>query len=197
MIGGYMLSFIFSNILLATSICVPTPTSCGITEINYSSPEHGQILIATGVGPDATRGPGIYTPNFIWPVDHSKINDGFGVWRPDTKSYHMGIDIFPGEGSEIHATSDGVVTKVEYGTGSYGFMVKIYDGYEYSTLYAHMIAGSFEQYGISVGTKVKQGQVIGLVGNTGRSTAPHLHFEIHDMDTQVDPEPIMARHATG
>ena len=193
-----MLSFIFSNVLIATNLFVGGPTPiCGSFDILYEKPEHGQILIATGVGPDATRGPGIYTPNFIWPVDHSKINDGFGVWRPDTNSYHMGIDIFPGEGSEIHAASDGVVTKVEYGTGSYGFMVKIYDGYEYSTLYAHMIAGSFEQYGISVGTKVKQGQVIGLVGSTGRSTAPHLHFEIHDMDTQVDPEPIMARYATG
>jgi murein DD-endopeptidase MepM/ murein hydrolase activator NlpD len=192
-----MLPFIFSNLLIATNIFIATPPSCGTVSNEYiDSVIHGQTLIATGIMPDATRGPGIYTPNFIWPVDHSKRGEGFGVWRPDTNSMHMGMDIFPGEGSEIHAASNGIVTKVEYGTGSYGFMVEIYDGYEYSTLYAHMIAGSFEHYGISVGTQVIQGQVIGLVGSTGRSSGPHLHFEIHDGDTQVDPEPIMAKYAS-
>ncbi len=106
------------------------------------------------------------------------------------------MDIFPGHGAEVRAATDGVVTKVEYGTDNYGYMVKIYDGYQYSTLYAHLIAGSFEQYGISVGTKVTQGQVIGLVGNTGRSTGSHLHFEIQDMDVQVNPEPLMAKYAS-
>jgi len=193
-----MLSFIFSNVLLATNIFISPPTSCGNVHFDYNEPhQQVQTLVATGTMPDATRGPGIYTPNFIWPVDHSKNGEGFGVWRENTKSYHMGIDIFPGEGTEILAATDGVVTKVEYGTDSYGYMVKIYDGYQYSTLYAHMIAGSFEQYGISVGTKVTQGQVIGLVGNTGRSTGPHLHFEIQDNDVQVDPEPLMAKYATG
>jgi len=110
---------------------------------------------------------------------------------------HMGMDIFPGEGTEIRAATSGVVVKVEEGVGSYGYMVKIYDGYQYSTLYAHMIAGSFAQYGISVGTQVTQGQVIGLVGNTGRSSGPHLHFEIQDEDVQVNPEPLMAKYATG
>lgn len=192
-----MLSFIFSNILIATNIFIATPDSCGTVEIVFDdTKQQTQTLIATGTPPDATRSIGIYTPNLIWPVDHSKVGEGFGVWRPDTNSYHMGMDIFPGEGTEIHAATNGFVTKVEYGTGSYGFMVEIYDGYEYSTLYAHMIAGSFEQYGISVGTTVKQGQVIGLVGSTGRSSGPHLHFEIHDGDTQVDPEPIMAEYAS-
>jgi murein DD-endopeptidase MepM/ murein hydrolase activator NlpD len=191
-----MLPFIFSNLLVAANIFIPSPDVCGsITnqEIVY---ENTQTIVATGIELDATRGPGIYTPNFIWSVNHTKIGEGFGVPRPETNSIHMGLDIFPGEGSEIHASTDGTVTKVEYGTGSYGYMVEIYDGYEYSTLYAHMIAGSFEQYGISVGTQVKQGQVIGLVGSTGRSSAPHLHFEIHDFDTQVDPVAVMAKYAT-
>lgn len=192
-----MLPFIFSNVLIATNIFIGSPTpSCGPITIESYKPDRVQTLIARNVHVDATRGVGIYIPNFIWPVDHSKTSDGFGIWRADTNSMHMGLDIFPGEGTEIHAATDGIVTKVEEGVGSYGYMVKIYDGSQYSTLYAHMIAGSFEQYGISVGTKVTQGQVIGLVGNTGRSTGPHLHFEIHDFDVQIDPEPIMSRYAS-
>lgn len=193
-----MIPFFLSNVLIATNIFICPPTSCGIPQIGHDEiKRHGQILIATGTMPDATRGPGIYIPSFIWPVDHSKTSDGFGVWRPETNSYHMGLDIFPGEGTEIHAATSGTVVKVEFGTDSYGYMVEIYDGYQYSTIYAHMIAGSFEQYGISVGKQVTQGQVIGLVGNTGRSTGPHLHFEIRDYDVAVNPEPIMARYATG
>jgi murein DD-endopeptidase MepM/ murein hydrolase activator NlpD len=193
-----MLPFIFSNVLLATNIFISPPTPyCGVDTLEYNKPQEVQTLIATGVAPDATRGIGIYTPSFIWPVDHAKTGEGFGFWRTDTNSMHMGMDIFPGEGTEIRAATSGVVVKVEEGVGSYGYMVKIYDGYQYSTLYAHMIAGSFAQYGISVGTKVTQGQVIGLVGNTGRSSGPHLHFEIQDEDVQVNPEPLMAKYATG
>lgn len=192
-----MLSFIFSNVLIISMLCVPGPSNCGIPITpTYEPVKHGQTLIATGGPVDATRGPAIYIPNFIWPVVHDRIGEGFGVWRPDTNSYHRGIDIFPGEGSIIVAAHDGVVTKVEEGGGSYGYMVEIYDNYQYTTVYAHMIAGSFAQYGISVGTQIKQGQPIGLVGNTGRSTGPHLHFEVRDEDSIIDPAPFMARYAT-
>jgi murein DD-endopeptidase MepM/ murein hydrolase activator NlpD len=194
-----MLPFFVSNVLIATNIFVfPTSVYCGPDNTLYDRPQvQTQSLVTNDFTQDAHRDIGIFIPNFIWPVDHSKNGEGFGVWREDTKSYHMGIDIFPGEGAEIRAATNGVVTKVEYGTDSYGYMVKIYDGYQYSTLYAHMIAGSFEQYGISVGTKVTQGQVIGLVGNTGRSTGPHLHFEIQDEGVQVNPQPLMDKYATG
>jgi murein DD-endopeptidase MepM/ murein hydrolase activator NlpD len=192
-----MLPLFFSNVLIATNIFIPAPNYCGLVPVFFEDTKHQtQTLVATGVTLDATRGPAIYTPSFIWPVETSKVGEGFGVWRPDTKSVHMGLDLFPGEGTEIRAATNGIVVKVEEGIGPYGYMVKIYDGYQYSTLYAHMIPGSFAQYGISVGTKVTQGQVIGLVGNTGRSTAPHLHFEIQDMDIQVDPEPLMAKYAS-
>lgn len=191
-----MLNFIIANLLIVPTILTCPPDFCGMTINHESYIENTQSIVAVGSEPDATRGLGIYIPKFIWSVDHTKIGEGFGVPRPETNSVHMGLDIFPGEGTEIHAATDGIVTKVEYGTGSYGYMVEIFDGYEYSTLYAHMIAGSFEQYGISVGTQVKQGQIIGLVGSTGRSSGPHLHFEIHDFDTQVDPLPIMTKYAT-
>ena len=193
-----MLSFIFSNILIISSLYIPGPTNCGITrELAFNAIEKGQTLVASNYQQIVDRGPAIYTPSFIWPVDHTKTGEGFGVPRPETDSIHMGFDIFPGEGALILASTSGYVTKVEHDTGSYGYAVEIYDGYQYSTLYAHMIAGSFEKYGISVGTQVKQGQVIGLVGNTGRSTNAHLHFEIRDSGVQVDPESIMAKYAVG
>ena len=192
-----MLPLFFFFFLIATSIVIPAPDYCGLAPVVFDdTKQQNQTLVATGVTLDATRSVGIYTPSFIWPVDNSIITDRFGSWRKDTQSYHMGIDLTPGEGTEVRAATDGIVTKVEYGTDSYGFMVKIYDNYQYSTVYAHLIAGSFEQYGISVGTKITQGQVIGLVGNTGRSSGPHLHFEIQDMGIQVDPEPLMAKYAS-
>lgn len=194
-----MLNFIVANLLIAPVIFTCPTDFCGtVSELqNYKSYSNVQTVTATGPEIDATRGPGIYTPSFIWSVDHSRTGEGFGVPRPETNSIHMGFDIFPGEGTPILASTSGTVVKVEYGTGSYGYMVEIYDGYQYSTLYAHMIAGSFEEYGISVGTQVKQGQVIGLVGDTGRSTNAHLHFEIKSFGVQVDPEPIMAKYAIG
>jgi len=197
-----MLSFIFVNALIVINAFTPVPQVCGtFTHLHYDnyqeSLENAQTVTATDVVIDASRGLGIYIPKFIWPVSNGRMGEGFGVPRPETNSVHMGVDLFPGEGTPILAATDGVVVKVEEGTGSYGYMVEIYDGYEYSTLYAHMIAGSFADYGISVGTAVKQGQVIGLVGNTGRSTGAHLHFEIKDFDTKVDPMPVMQKYAIG
>ena len=197
-----MLPFIFANALIITNLFAPTPEVCGTFGYpQYSSYqqsiENAQELVVSGTATDASRGIGIFIPSFVWPVANDRMGEGFGIPRPETNSVHMGVDLFPGEGTPILAATDGVVVKVEEGTGSYGYMVEIYDGYEYSTLYAHMIAGSFADYGISVGTVVKQGQVIGLVGNTGRSTGAHLHFEIKDFDNKVDPIPVMQKYAIG
>lgn len=190
-----LLPFIFSNLLIISNLCVPIEDTCGYHHYEYIdySP---QIVIATGQDLDASRGLGIYIPQFIWPVVHDRIGEGFGVWRPATNSYHRGIDIFPGEGAEIVSAHDGIVTKVEQGEGSYGYAVIIYDGYQYTTVYAHMIAGSIPE-NIYVGATVTQGQFIGLVGNTGRSTGPHLHFEVRDENGAIDPYPFMQRYAIG
>ena len=197
-----MLPFIFANALLITNLLAPTTEVCGTLGYpEYSSYqqaiENSQELVVSGPAIDASRGIGIYIPEFIWPVANDRMGEGFGIPRPETNSIHMGLDLFPGEGTEIMSATDGIVIKVEEGTGSYGYMVEIFDGYQYSTLYAHMLADSFAAYGISVGTLVKQGQVIGLVGDTGRSTAPHLHFEIKDFGVQIDPMPIMQKYAIG
>jgi murein DD-endopeptidase MepM/ murein hydrolase activator NlpD len=94
-------------------------------------------------------------------------------------------------GSRIYASGDGVVKRAQW-AGGYGRYVVIRHNSEYSTGYAHM--SGFAR-GIKPGVRVKQGQVIGYVGSTGRSTGPHLHFEVIKNGKKVDPLKIQA--ATG
>lgn len=95
---------------------------------------------------------------------------------------HWGMDFSMPSGSEIYATGDGTVIKTKRGRG-YGIYVVIkhnYGGYE--TLYAHM-----KKAAVKPGKKVKRGEIIGYVGNTGVSTAPHLHYEVHKNGRKVNP----------
>ena len=94
-------------------------------------------------------------------------------------------------GTKVFASGDGTVTQAKW-VGGYGYFVKIRHNSEYTTGYAHL--KSFAK-GIRPGVRVKQGQVIAYVGNTGRSTGPHLHFEVVKNGRKVDPLKIKA--ATG
>lgn len=99
------------------------------------------------------------------------------IWR-----MHWGMDFSLPSGSEIYASGDGVVLKTNRGRG-YGIHVVIkhnYGGYE--TLYAHM-----KKTAVKPGQKVKRGEIIGYVGNTGISTAPHLHYEVHKNGRKLNP----------
>lgn len=135
----------------------------------------------------------IYVPKFMWPVSPEHYNEGFGIYRPETNSYHQGLDIMPGYGTTIVSATDGVVVKAE-SSGSLGTHVVIYDNGYYTIFYGHMIAGSIPP-DIVPGATVKMGQPIGQVGSTGRSSAPHLHYEIHDGDSAVDPWTVMAKYS--
>ncbi len=95
---------------------------------------------------------------------------------------HEGMDFALPTGSEIYATGDGVVTQTGR-QGGYGILVRITHNYGgYVTLYAHMIRAK-----VKVGDKVKRGDVIGFVGSTGTSTAPHLHYEVHRDGVKLNP----------
>ncbi len=124
----------------------------------------------------------------------ARISSRFG-WRrhPILKDrrLHSGVDYAAPKGSRIYASGDGVVTRAQ-NAGGYGNMVVIRHNSEYSTGYGHM--NSFAK-GIRPGVRVKQGQVIGYVGSTGRSTGPHLHFEVIKNGKKVDPLKVKA--ATG
>lgn len=89
-----------------------------------------------------------------------------------TPKFHAGMDFSAKVGTEIYATGDGKVTYAAWKQG-YGNCLIIDHGYGYQTLYGHM-----SKYNVRVGKKVKRGEVIGYVGNTGKSTGPHLHYEV-------------------
>ena len=115
----------------------------------------------------------------------SRIASGFG-FRIDpiykTPKSHMGLDFAAPTGTPIYATSDGIIKFSGFSTNGYGNHVIISHGFGYETLYGHMVRVSATQ-----GQQVKRGQVIGYVGSTGKSTGPHLHYEVHKSGVQVDP----------
>lgn len=117
--------------------------------------------------------------------DLSRVASGFG-YRIDpvykTRRFHEGLDFTAPVGTPIYATADGVVKEAGYNTGGYGNNVVISHGFGFQTLYAHMY-----KIKARVGQKVKRGEVIGYIGNTGKSTGPHLHYEVHKKGQPVDP----------
>ena len=99
-----------------------------------------------------------------------------------TRKMHYGMDFSAKIGTEIYATGDGVISKVKRSKRGYGNYVKINHGFGYETLYAHM-----SKYIVKKGQKVQRGEVIGFVGNTGISTAPHLHYEVRKDNKKINP----------
>ena len=95
---------------------------------------------------------------------------------------HTGMDFSADKGTNIYATGDGTVIKTEYNGGGYGRMVIIDHGFGYQTRYAHM-----NTFAVLPGSEVKRGDVIGTVGNTGRSVGPHLHYEVIFKGRPVNP----------
>lgn len=123
---------------------------------------------------------------YIWPSAASDyVTSFFGTrLHPILGVYktHTGIDIGAGYGTPVLAAADGVVTTAAYDAGGYGNYLIIDHGNGNMTLYAHM-----SQMSAVAGQTVTQGQTIGLVGSTGMSTGPHLHFEVYVGGTRVDP----------
>ena len=119
-----------------------------------------------------------------WPVKGGWVSSSFGSrMHPMTgkKQFHKGVDI-PGKlGSDIVSVADGVVVRSE-NSSHYGWLVEIDHGDSYTTLYSHNRKNLVE-----VGETVKKGQAIGEIGSSGRSTGPHVHFEVHKKGKVIDP----------
>jgi len=116
--------------------------------------------------------------------DLTRIASGFGLrMHPIYKilKMHKGMDFTAPVGTEIYSTGDGIVEKIGW-TGGYGKTILINHGYGYKTRYAHC-----SKYNCRRGQKVKRGDLIGYVGNTGQSTAPHLHYEVFKNKRQINP----------
>ena len=121
------------------------------------------------------------------PIDGARLSSGFGMRHHPILGYstmHRGIDFAAAVGTPIYAAGAG---QVEYAgwRGAYGRYIKIRHTEDFSTAYAHM-----SRLSVSVNARVRQGQVIGYVGTTGRSTGPHLHYEILLKSNQVNPASI-------
>lgn len=128
------------------------------------------------------------------PIDGARLSSGFGTRRHPILGYakaHKGVDFAASRGTPIYAAGDGVVERANR-YGSFGNYVKIRHSSGYKTAYAHL--NGFAR-GMRSGKRVRQGEVIGYVGTTGRSTGPHLHYEVHLNGVQVNP--MKLKMATG
>jgi murein DD-endopeptidase MepM/ murein hydrolase activator NlpD len=120
------------------------------------------------------------------PIDGARLSSRFGKRRHPVLGYtkmHRGVDFAAATGTPIYAAGDGVLS-YRGRKGGYGKYIRIRHAGGYNTAYAHM---SRFRKGVTLGSRVRQGQVIGYVGTTGRSTGPHLHYEILSGGRQVNP----------
>lgn len=124
----------------------------------------------------------------IQPVSNKNLDyiaSGFG-YRIDpvykVRKFHAGLDFTSPQGTPIYATADGRVKEAGYNSSGFGNLVVINHGFGYETYYGHMV-----KVKVSAGKTVKRGEVIGYVGNTGKSTGPHCHYEVHKNGEPVDP----------
>ena len=122
------------------------------------------------------------------PVDGVRLTSGYGMRSHPVlggRRQHNGVDLAAAHGTPVYATADGLVGKAQY-WGSYGNYVQLEHGGELQTRYAHL-----SSYAVSAGDMVVKGQLIGFIGSTGRSTGPHLHYEVRVAGEPVDPRPYM------
>ena len=115
----------------------------------------------------------------------TRMASGYG-WRSDpftkARKKHWGMDFTAPKGTPIYASGDGKVKRADNNASGYGKHIRIDHGYGYLSLYAHL-----SKYNVKRGQKVKRGDLIGFVGNTGRSEAPHLHYEVWKDKDRINP----------
>ena len=129
----------------------------------------------------------VSTPSLI-PVTTARMSSGYGMRTHPVlgrRKGHKGVDLAAPTGTPIYATADGTVSRANR-FSSYGKYVSIEHGGEMQTRYAHM-----SRIAVAQGDRVRKGDVIGYVGSTGRSTGPHLHYEVRIAGKAVDPAPFM------
>ena len=123
----------------------------------------------------------------IWPIDKSKWRGNMGHfgrrYHPVLHYYHThtGLDLGAPRGTDVYATANGTVVENSY-KGAYGRQILVDHGYGYKTRYAHL-----DKSFVQPGQVVRRGETLGAVGNTGRTTGPHLHYEVIYMGHVVDP----------
>ena len=114
-----------------------------------------------------------------------RIASGFG-WRSDpftkARKMHWGMDFTAPRGTPVYASGDGEISRADNNSSGFGKHIRIEHGYGYMSIYAHL-----SQYNVKPGQQVKRGDLIGFVGSTGRSQAPHLHYEVWKDRDKINP----------
>jgi murein DD-endopeptidase MepM/ murein hydrolase activator NlpD len=129
-------------------------------------------------------------------VANARMSSGFGMRRHPILGYHkmhQGVDFAAGTGTPVLSAGDGTVVEIRR-FGGYGNWLRIRHAGGYESGYAHL---SKYASGLSVGDKVSQGEVVAFVGSTGRSTGPHLHYEIFFKGQRIDPKGAKIPMGTG
>ncbi|MEP7221323.1 MAG: M23 family metallopeptidase [Novosphingobium sp.] len=152
----------------------------------------------SAVVPGLTGLPGITRPAYTMPstvsiparmpVEGVALTSDFGMrWHPvlGGRHQHKGVDLAGPIGTPVHATADGVVSRADW-FSSYGLYVALEHGGDIETRYGHM-----SRLNVAAGQMVHKGDVIGFIGTTGRSTGPHLHYEVRIAGNAVNPIPYM------
>jgi len=144
----------------------------------YKAPSQPRRYVATTQSTASTTSSTASSSNLFWPTTCRRITQYFKGWR------HTGIDIACGYGSNIYAAADGTIEKAGWNSGGYGNRIIVNHGNGLKTLYAHLKPQGIL---VSAGEYVKKGEIIGLMGTTGRSTGTHLHFEVIISGTRINP----------
>lgn len=164
--------------------------------------DNGQLAIAPVVTPTSglvttASSAGFAAPTFAptkvsipsrSPLDGASLTSGFGMRTHPVlggRRGHKGVDLAMPTGTPVYAAADGVISKADW-YSSYGLYISIEHGGKLQTRYGHL-----SQLSVASGQSVKQGDLIGYVGSTGRSTGPHLHYEVRIADIAVNPIPYM------
>ena len=156
------------------------------TAIERTSPTMGSgDNVAAYSSPIPQRG--ISVPSRM-PLEGAQLTSGYGMRTHPVlggRRQHAGIDLAAPTGTPIYATADGIIGRADW-FSSYGLFISINHGASMETRYAHL-----SRLAVAAGDNVKKGDLIGYVGSTGRSTGPHLHYEVRVDGVAVNPIPYM------
>jgi murein DD-endopeptidase MepM/ murein hydrolase activator NlpD len=156
------------------------------TAIERTAPTAGTGEVATAYSsPVPTRG--ISVPSRM-PLEGASLTSNFGMRTHPVlggRRQHQGIDLAAPTGTPVYATADGIIGRADW-YSSYGLYISINHGASMETRYAHL-----SRLAVAAGDTVKKGDLIGYVGSTGRSTGPHLHYEVRVEGLAVNPIPYM------
>ncbi len=168
-------------ILLSLFALIISACASNSSTIGTAAPEEEDASIPSFTKESSTNSSKGFA--FDWPVNEARLTRGF---LPKKRRPHLGIDLAAPKGTKILASHDGMVIYAGRDFKGFGKMILLESGYGWATIYGHL-----DKISVREGQMVRQGETIGLMGRTGRSTGVHLHFEIRRNKGPVDPLPLL------